>query len=446
MSKRTTLTYASEISDTTNLNSSFDKGVLKICYAGKNRNGSFIAKETIEKSVPSLFNCPVVCNYDRETDSLGGHDMGLVHSEDGSSKIVNLTAPVGVIPESADVWFEEFEEEDGTTHEYLCADVLLWKRQEAYEKIKRDGITAHSMEITVKSGKFVDGVYRIEDFEFNAFALIGVEPCFESSALTLFDFKKQMSDMMQDLKETIKSFGLNTTNTKGGNPNMSKKTENKKDFSLIENLLKEIRRELDKDIVPHEWGDAPRYDYIDLDTENNEVYALDTLDWLLYGFSFSLNGDAVLIDFESKKRKKFVIADFEGENAQNTSALPIFALMEEKIKSLNKSKAELEEKFSELGELRKFKADAEAEKAKKERDEVFSRFEDLNGIEAFEALKKDSGELAINEIEEKCFAIRGRNQEKLSFANKGTSPKLRVEKADLNPEPYGGLFIKYSKN
>ena len=120
--------------------------------------------------------------------------------------------------------------------------------------------------------------------------------------------------------------------------------------------------------------------------------------------------------------------------------------MEEKIKSLNKSKAELEEKFSELGELRKFKADAEAEKAKKERDEVFSRFEDLNGIEAFEALKKDSGELAINEIEEKCFAIRGRNQEKLSFANKGTSPKLRVEKADLNPEPYGGLFIKYSKN
>lgn len=449
MSKKLNLTYASKISDIVALNSSFDKGVLKICYAGKNRNGSFIAKETIEKSVPTLFNCPVVCNYDRETDSLGGHDMELVHSEDGSSKIVNLTAPVGVIPESANVWFEEFEEEDGVSHEYLCAEVLLWKRQEAYEKIKKDGIAAHSMEITVKSGNLKNGIYQIDDFEFNAFALIGVEPCFELSSLEVFDFKNQMSDMMQDLKETVKSFGLNTTNTKGGNPDMSKKTENKKDFSLIENLLKEIRRELDKDIVPHDWGDAPRYDYIDLDTKKSEVYALDTLDWLLYGFSFSLNGDAVLIDFDSKKRKKFVIADFEGaegENTQNAPALPVFALMEERMKSLNKRGTELEEKFSELEELRKFKADAEAQKAEKERNEVFSRFEDLNGIEAFEALKNNSGELAVNEIEEKCFAIRGRNAEKLNFANKGTSPKLKVEKADLSAEPYGGLFIKYSNN
>ena len=60
MSGKITLTYASEISDIKGLNSSFDKGVLRICYAGKNRNGSYLSKETIEKSIPTLFNCPVV--------------------------------------------------------------------------------------------------------------------------------------------------------------------------------------------------------------------------------------------------------------------------------------------------------------------------------------------------------------------------------------------------
>ncbi len=453
MSEKITLTYASEISDIAALNSSFDKGVLRICYAGKNKNGSYLSKETIERSIPTLFNCPVVCNYDRETDTLGGHDMELVHSEDGSPKIVNLTTPVGVIPESAGVWFEEIKEEDGETHEYLCADVLLWKRQEAYDKIKRDGISAHSMEITVKSGKLSDGIYQIDDFEFNAFALIGVTPCFESSSLEVFSFKNQMSDMMQDLKETIKSFSLNTFQTKGGINKMSK--NEKKDFSLVENLVKEIRRELDKDIVSHDWGDAPRYDYMDCDTEVSEVYCLDTLDWLLYGFSYSLNGDAVLIDFESKKRKKFIIADFEGAESKPLS--PLFSQMGETIKKLTEDKAELEAKFSEaeeksnaekaeLDELRKFKSDAEAEKAKKEREEIFSRFEDLNGIEAFEALKKDCENLDTETLEEKCFALRGRNQEALSFSAKGASPKLMVEKSDLNPEPYGGLFIKYSNN
>ena len=45
-----------------------------------------------------------------------------------------------------------------------------------------------------------------------------------------------------------------------------------------------------------------------------EVYCWDRNDWLLYGFGYKLNGDSVVIDFESKKRKKYTIVDFdEGE-------------------------------------------------------------------------------------------------------------------------------------
>ena len=84
-------------------------------------------------------------------------------------KIVNITQPVGVIPESAKYWWEEIEDNSGV-HEYLCVDALIWKRQEAYRKIKDDGITDESMEISIKEGEMVDGMYVIKRFEFTAFA------------------------------------------------------------------------------------------------------------------------------------------------------------------------------------------------------------------------------------------------------------------------------------
>ena len=211
MDKVLNMTFASSLTELCEINSSFDTGILRICYTGQNRNGSNISKESIEKSLKTIYNCPIVCNYDRETDTLGGHDMEIVRDSNGGLHIVNITQPIGVIPESSHVWFDEFTEEDGTVHEYLYAEALLWKRQEAYRKIKEDGITAHSMEITVKEGRSVDGVYHIGEFEFTAFALIGVEPCFEGSALEMFskqDFKQQLSEMMQELKE---SFNMVTT-------------------------------------------------------------------------------------------------------------------------------------------------------------------------------------------------------------------------------------------
>lgn len=200
------LTYASSLTDLCEINSSFDSGILRIAYTGDNRNGSSISKDVFERCIKTIYNCPVVCNYDRETDTLGGHDMELVRKDDGSMTIVNLTQPVGVVPQTSKVYWESVEEDDGTVNEYLCAEVLIWKRQEAYRKIKEDGITAQSMEITVKDGEVVNGVYCIKDFEFTAFALIGVEPCYESASLAFSkqDFKQEFSKMMLELKDSFK--------------------------------------------------------------------------------------------------------------------------------------------------------------------------------------------------------------------------------------------------
>ena len=125
------LTFASSLTALCEANSSFDTGVLRIAYWGENRNKTYISKEAFEHAIKSMYNCPVVCNYNREDDSIGSHDVELVHSADGYLSLVNVTDPIGVVPESAKVEWATVKEEDGTEHEYLYVDVLLWRRQEA---------------------------------------------------------------------------------------------------------------------------------------------------------------------------------------------------------------------------------------------------------------------------------------------------------------------------
>ena len=506
MDKFVNMTYASSLTKLCEVNSSFDTGVLRICYPGKNKNGSFIAKETILKEIPTMYNCPIVCNYNRETDSLGGHDLEVVRDKDDCLQLVNLTTPVGVIPESANAWFEDVTEEDGTIKEYLFADVLLWKRQEAYKKIKKDGITSHSMEIKVKDGEFIDGVYHINDFEFNAFALIGVTPCFESSALEVFaqdDFKRQMSEMMQDLKEIFSNTGslsvsegtdINTQefSMEGGKGILEEKmnlaakynidvesldfsledfsleelaekfvslgeeyglSDSETKFVLTQNLIDEIRRVLETEQIPCRWDNTTltcRYNYIDCDIELNEVYCWDRTDWLMYGFNFTIDGDNITIDYASKKRKKFTIVDFD-EGEQGSPIAPIINQFEEQLNGYTDTK----EKFSEasnrikaleeeISKLEQFKAETEKAVAENERNEVFARFEDLVGIDAFEELRSNSSDYNPSVLEEKCFAIRGRNASLFKFSENTKNPKLKIEKPNTSSEPYGGLVTKYA--
>lgn len=504
------LTYASSLTRLCEINSSFDSGILRIAYAGENRNGSAISKSSFEKCLNTIYNCPVVCNYDRETETLGGHDMELVHDNNGNYRLVNITQPIGVIPESAKVFWETVEEEDGVTREYLCAEALIWKRQEAYKKIKEDGITAQSMEITVKNGKTIDGVYHIENFEFTAFALIGCEPCFESASLSFSkqDFKQQLSEMMLELKE---SFSKVTTSNEDDNKSQKQlsmeggekvldkneliakygidvealdfsieelsyeeleekfkamqeakpegviepatdpivEPETKDNFALTSNILEEIHRALSSVKMEREWGECTRYCFVDCDLETMEVYCWDASDWMLYGFSYKLNGDNVEIDFESKKRKKFVIADFD-EGEQDSAIAHIFELMEQKLHE----GAEIAAKYQtasdtiatmekELGELRQYKSDAEDAIARGERDEVFAQFEDLVGVEAFENLKENCMNYELEAIEEKCYAIRGRQGSPVKFSMEPKVPKLPIEKEHKEKLPYGGLHEKF---
>lgn len=517
------MTYESSISNLCEVNSSFDSGLLRVAYHGDNRNGSRISKESFERCIKTIYNCPIVCNYDRDSDEIGAHDIILSRNSDGMLKMVNVTEPIGVVPESAKYFWEPVVEDNGVEHEYLCVDVLLWKRQEAYEKVKNNGITAESMEITVKDGGMKDGVFVINDFEFTAFCLLGsAEPCFESASLAVFakdSFKQQLDEMMQDFKaafsiaqppamevdtyiehseggETLEEkialmaeyhltsddidfnledFSIDELREKfeaiAHSDSHEEETdepeddaveesgtgepeEAQADFKLAGQILDSICEALASVKIETEYGLMTRYCFVDYDAERGEVYCYDWEDWRLYAFSYSMNGDNVVIDFESKKRMKFDIVEFdEGEQRSPMGAL--FEVMSAAYKKNNDEWAskygaletQIQEASSKIEELQSFKANVEQNAKEAEREEVFSNFPDLAGIEAFEELRNNCDELSAEEVEEKCFAIRGRNQP-MKFGFKGVkSPKLPVGgKNDAKARPYGGLFDKYGVN
>lgn len=467
------LTYESSISKLCEVNSSFDKGVLRICYTGENRNKTYLSKEVLERCIPTMYNCPIVCNYDRDTDTLGGHDFDVVTDEDSNTKIINITTPIGVIPESANVWFEEYEV-NGETHEYLNADVLIWKRQEAYKKIKDDGVTAHSMEIKIKDGEAIDGLYYIKDFEFNAFTLVGIEPCFEGSELQMFslkDFKYKMEYMIKDLKETLEVHDFSNAKnihdtTEGGKFTLDKtkeqdvaetedfkcgdaKTKKKsmakctvEDSSMddkqeVFQLISTVRDELVRVMAEYCKTNSACFEFIDFDCEINEVYFRNWEDGIVYGTQFELDGDAAKIDFVNKKRKKFIITDFD--DGGNSSPEYILHPTKEDYEALKSVIDELEE---ELSDLREFKSQVEAENKKAERESIFSKFEDLNGIEDFEKLKLSNEDMTKEELEEKCYAIRGKIAK---FSLNDNSTRIKVPNLSTRNEPYGGIVTKYIK-
>lgn len=228
LDKRMKIEYSSMLQNMVDVNPSFDSGQLRIAYTGTNRNKSFISKDAFEAAIPTMFGCPIVANYIREENEIGSHDGEIVEDTDGDVKYVNITEPVGFVPPNAKWWWEDVED-DGVIHQYLNTEVILWKRQEAYQKIKDNGITKQSMEIYVDKGVMCDDYYRIDDFTFTAFCLLGTaEPCFESASLYVFDYDNMRSQMNEMFEEFKREFAINPI----------EKEENQFDMKLKELLDK----------------------------------------------------------------------------------------------------------------------------------------------------------------------------------------------------------------
>lgn len=498
--------------DIREVNSSFASGSLKVLYLGENRNGSYFSRAAVERALPSLKNVPIVCHWDRDANEIGGHDMEVVMNDSGDLSLRNLTEPCGVVPDHASFRFSVEADENGDEHEYLIIDgVLLWKRQDVYKHIVNDldGKVKHSMEITVFSGESNDrGIYEINNFEFTALCLLErCDPCFQGSELNVYSlnhFKAQMEQMMSELKEyytvsaTSETDELNNSqeggenvldNSEEMNVEIEEQTaefsvdeteievdqveENANDaqaevadeepaieesnepqeYALLSGVTDELCRAVKElGVVEKEWGTYPRYWYADCDTEAGEVYCWDTNDWKLYGFNFTVNGDVVSVDVNTKKRMKYAIVPFEGEDEQVAIA-QAFEQITANVESITASFNEVSQKATqmeaELDALRAYKLDNETKQFNAAVETLFSSFADLNGEEAFEALKENASKYDIETLSEKLYAIRGRmasaaiTEYALKNSNKLVVSAPGRGANDNHGEPYGGLIDKY---
>lgn len=200
------------------------------------------------------------------------------------------------------------------------------------------------------------------------------------------------------------------------------------------------------------WGDeCTRYSYVD--HNDSEVFAWDRQqNWILCGFTYSMSGDSVLIDFASMKRKKFEIVDFvEGQTTETFTLFPQEAIdcalvdkdkeftnvttefeelkikvseYETKITENETTLTSLTEQFNSIKEdniaLLEYKNNNELEIKKSQIEDIISDFESVLGEnEEFKVIKINALSYEIEALEEKLYALEG----KIKHAKNTKQPK-----------------------
>lgn len=285
------LQFQVKFEDIVPINENFSKCKIYTLSIDENRNGSFISKDAVEKSLPSIFNIPIVGEYLEEENNFGGHG-GKIEISDGDVKFVNTTKPYGVIPESAKIYWENVQEDDGTVAEYLVVeDAILWTGR--YPEIGQllDYKFGQSMELDINVGNWeeIDNkkLFVIDDFTFSALCILGIdkdgledssnghiEPCFPSASISAYSFAKdvftqEFKQMMKELKFSIdEEFNKSNKLEKGGKhvdelnqllekynlslEDLSAKEINHEDYSLeeLEVKLQEFTKKESQEEVP----------------------------------------------------------------------------------------------------------------------------------------------------------------------------------------------------
>lgn len=498
---KTVFEYPAKITEITEKNESFDSCVIRVMYHGLNRKGMIIDKATVERAIPSLYYCPIVTNYDIQADTFGGHDITVVKRDDGSIRMLNLTDGIGVIPNNAEYYWETVTEEDGQEHEYLNVNAILWKRSAAYEKIKRDGFAAHSMEIDIDAYHKTDAGVVVDDFQFEAFTVIGVEPCFESSCVhfSIDGWHDALSAMLADYKQAFSCVDTvpavnDITPAKGGTTQLDLTNllaefnleESDIDFEICEMTEEDIRAkfaaisaskqesaepeqeepasepiqeqtfslpasEIEAQIantlatmkfIDEYWHEETvRYWYQDRDDTAGEIYLYDRMNKYVVGVKYTLAGDKVVMDFDSAKHKRVQYVDFDEGTAEY--APPMFGDFQKEVE------AHVEALKQQIADLAKFKADKEHEEAEAAVQKVFSAFSDLAGNTEFDALINNHEGMDCEAIEKECYAIRGKTMQVPAKFSMNEGPnRIPVMPEDIggnSDEPYNGLFKQYSK-
>lgn len=444
--KKLKLDFEMAIFDVIDLNKSFASAKILIAYTGRNRNYSSISKQAFIDALPSIRNIPVVGRFDIDKNDFGGHDIKVINKEDGID-IVNATVPYGVVPESANQWFEK-RIVNGEEKECLFTDVILWKRQYGYDKIVESGTLGQSMEINIPEYTIdFDGYCVVDKFEFEALTILGsdVEPCFENACVQMYsneivsDFKLQFSEMLREFKE------LNQPSTTVTGVTMEVDIDNNNGGStMTEEIKKEVVDEMAETVVEENVDETVEETVEEVVEEVVEETTEEPTDEVVEE-TVEAKVEEVTEEVVEETTEETVVEE------TNEDFSVLYAELKEKYDALVEEyeayKAEYSFSNADFEELKSYKESKEAEERQCAEDALFADYEDTIGeTEEFKALKENASEFSLDALKKECLCIVGMYSmtNKTKETKKLDSLKFSFEpKEEIEDEPYGGLHKKY---
>jgi hypothetical protein len=253
-----------------------------------------------------------------------------------------------------------------------------------------------------------DGYTQIDKMRFEALCLLGsdVEPCFENSRLELgYSLDAEISQMMEQYKQYCLQ------------KEVTNEMENENKFTNENETVTEP--EVTPAVAEPETTNEGEFTNTESETENTEPATPEATN----------DDEPVNTDGQSEPETDPV--DYELQ--------------------YNELKTQYDALNSEVETLRQFKADVEAKERAAQEEAVFAKFEKLNELEEYKKLRENSAEYTIEALEEKCYAIAGKNGINLFSAE--TQETEPVTKFSVVPEEntkkeskYGDLFERYGNN
>ena len=373
------------------LNPSFHKAKTRIMAIESVANRCNFSTDSVVQSLPTLKNVPIVAQYSDETGNFKGHEFDVRGSA--------LTYGIGVIPESAEQWIEEVEE-NGETKKYLCSDVLLWKRQKKeFEFIKNHKGLNVSMEVMITDANFDDNeILNIDSFYFTAVTVlgVGVAPAFDSANITFAKNEEQIKEMMFELN--------NFEREENTMPKASKEFEEQQSAEQQPQEAEPVEPQEPKQ---QEEPKEPEVDYKKL-LEEEQVESGRTIREL------TQERDVLTQQLEQLKQD---------------------------------SAKELKDVMAELEELREYKVTIEKQKRQVAIDNVLENFKDLQETDDFKELLKGVDSLTPEQLEDKWYAIVGKQARAKRQKQPQVAPKVNIsattkDKPSHKDDRYGGLLYK----
>ena len=362
---------------------------IKVMYLGKNRNGSYIDKDTALKMSKTLRCVPIVAAYNENKEDFGDHGE-VLHIEDGEIKFSCKTVPYGFVAPDADVWFQKFDDTnefgETTTREYLMTTGYLWTGQyPELDKCINQG-QGQSMEIDNVDGHWTKDnndieFFIINDAIFTKLCILGddVEPCFEGASVTSpevsehFSYNKEFSHtlfaMMNELKSAL---------TKGGSmPKENVESVEVEPTTAVEEEAPVVE-EFAEDVETNE------------DVESSEDSAEET---------FAEEGKKKEDDSDDSDDESDDSDDDEYKKKPGKKCE-----LENQVSELSEQLKELTDKFTaleaEAEELRKFKA----ERIDADKDAMIAKYHMLSDEDKAEIIA-DKDKFTLSEIESKLALL-----------------------------------------